>query len=155
VVAEALRLLSRPQLPSRAWYVLEGQSQPDVYLETPELLVVIEGKRTESGPTTDTTWMPVRHQMLRHLDGAWETRGNRKLVGFFIVEGAGGPDDMAVPQRWQIAAQETVAPSAIAGSLPHRSPEERHAIAAAFLGVTTWQRVCGAIGLSYAGLPDT
>lgn len=69
-VAEALARLSRPQFPARAWYIREGPSEPNVYLETPDLLVVIEGKCTEAGPMTHTTWMPGRHQMLRHLDAA-------------------------------------------------------------------------------------
>lgn len=154
-IAEALARLSRPRLPARAWYILEGPSRPDVYLETPELLVVIEGKRTEAGPTTYTTWMPGRHQMLRHLDAAWELRGGRALAGFFIVEGAGSAEDLAVPPLWQAAAQTTVSPQALASSLPHRSPEEQQAIATAFLGVATWQHVCAALGLNYARLPNT
>lgn len=49
----------------KGWHVLEGPSYPDVTIETPDALVVIEGKRTESGPTTHTSWMPNRHQMWR------------------------------------------------------------------------------------------
>ena len=60
VVAGAKRLI-RSGDRTRGWQVLEGPSQPDVYLETPEVVVVIEGKRTEAGPTTQTTWMPIRH----------------------------------------------------------------------------------------------
>jgi hypothetical protein len=54
MIAEALLLLDQPHLPERAWYILKGPSRPDVYLETPDLLVVIEGMRTESGPTRNT-----------------------------------------------------------------------------------------------------
>jgi hypothetical protein len=96
-VAEALASLARPAYSAKAWYVLEGLSQPDVYLETPEVIVVIEGKRTEAGPTTHTRWMPHRHQMLRHLDCAWEVRGQRAVLGFFIVEGQGREDEVAAP----------------------------------------------------------
>lgn len=87
VIAEALKRLEKVR-GERDWAILEGPSQPDVFLETDEVVVVIEGKRTESSPTTATAWMPVRHQMLRHLDGAWEIRGSRSVYGFFIVEGA-------------------------------------------------------------------
>ena len=75
-VAEALRLLE--QSVSKAWYVLEGAFQPDVYLETENFIVVIEGKRTERKATSSTTWMPFRSQMLRHMDAAWEVSGGGK-----------------------------------------------------------------------------
>lgn len=137
--------------PGRTWCVLEGPSQPDAYLETPELLVVIEGKRTEHGPTTHTSWMPVRHQMLRHIDCAWEIRGDRPVFGFFIVE---GDDQGAIPPEWVEFARATVEPDAVAKSLPHRTADERSAIAEAFLGVTTWQIVCETFGIDRGILRD-
>jgi hypothetical protein len=108
------------------WHIFEGPTQPDVFIQTPSLLVVIEGKRTELGPTTFTKWMPGRHQMLRHLDCAWEIRGQRHVRGFFIVEGEG--NDEAVPRKWPDFASDTVSPSALATSLPHRGPEEQAGI---------------------------
>lgn len=101
-------------------------------------------------------WMEGRHQMLRHLDGAWEIRGGRQVAGFFIVEGDDASEE--VPAKWLSFARETVSPGAIAASLPHRGPEEQRRIATAFAGVTTWQRVCrefAQFGLDYAALPDT
>ncbi len=77
VIGEALGLLSHAPVPSRAWYVLEGPSQPDVHLETDDAIIVIEGKRTESGPTRTTDWMEPRDQMLRHLDCAHACRGTK------------------------------------------------------------------------------
>jgi hypothetical protein len=151
-IEEALRLV-RTGL-NRGWPIFEGPSQPDVYLETPDALIVIEGKRTEPGPTTTTTWMPVRHQMLRHIDAAWEVRSERLVYGFFVVEGNGGAEGGVVPTPWESAATATVSADALAGSLPHRSVEERRAIASAFLGVTTWQAVCSALELEWSSLPD-
>lgn len=66
-IDEALRLLETPAT-FRAWYVLEGLSQPDACFETDTLLVVIEGKRTERKATAVTTWMRTRSQMVRHMD---------------------------------------------------------------------------------------
>lgn len=77
--SEALRLLQRETIPSRIWYILEGITYPDVWLRTERALIVIEGKRTEPDITRRTTWMPVRHQMLRHIDAAWEQRGRRTV----------------------------------------------------------------------------
>lgn len=120
-----------------AWYVLEGLTYPDVFISTPDALIVIEGKRTEATTTTHTTWMPGRHQILRHLDAAWEIRGNRAVYGMLIVEAES--ESSAVPEKWREAARATTTPAAIALSLPHRSAEEQAGIAASFLGVTTWQ----------------
>ena len=52
-VADALARLGRGQL-GKAAHVLEGATQPDALLVTDELIVVVEGKRMESVPTTST-----------------------------------------------------------------------------------------------------
>jgi Protein of unknown function (DUF429) len=144
-IERALGLLRRGGS-GRAWYVLEGPTYPDVLLVTSDALVVIEGKRTEAGPTTSTTWMPGRHQMLRHLDAAWEIRGRRSVYGFFVVE-AEPNGGTRVPRHWRDAADATRSDAAVGGSLPHRSPEERAGIVECFLGVTTWQAIVAAFGL--------
>ena len=93
--SKALELL-RSTPAERAWYVLEGRTYPDAFIETPDALVVVEGKRTEAGPTRDTTWMAGRHQIWRHMDAAWEIRGRRLVYGLLIVEG--DPTGM-IPRR--------------------------------------------------------
>jgi len=115
---------------------------------------VIEGKRTEPFPTLSTKWMPVRHQMLRHLDCAWEIRGKKEVYGFFIVEGDGEADAYDVPQRWIEASKDTISDKALKGSLPHRNPDEIEKITKCFLGITTWQAVCGEFGIDWKSLPD-
>ena len=149
-IEEALqRLTSDPSRP--AWHVLEGPSYPDAFLATDDLVVVIEGKRTEAGPTTSTMWMPVRHQMLRHLDGALEIVRGRSLYGLFLVEG--NPDG-SLPNVWRDACASTVSGEALQGSLPHRGPGERALIRDAFLGATTWQIACTALGVPVESLPE-
>lgn len=152
-IERALDLLRRASS-ARSWHVLEGATYPDVLLVTPDALVVIEGKRTEAGPTTDTKWLSGRHQMLRHLDGAWEVRGRRSVYGFFIVE-AEPNAGTRVPDRWLEAARATRADDAIERSLPHRSPMERTGIRDGFLGVTTWQAIIEAFHLDPALLYET
>jgi len=145
---DALRTSNTP----RAWYLFEGPTVPDAYIETPDALIVVEGKRTEAGPTTDTTWLAGRHQIWRHIDAAWERRGRRRVFGLFIVEGGAGSGE--VPAVWQAAVQDALAPATLATSFPHRGPEERTEIAAALVGVTTWQRVLAAFGLPESTLVD-
>jgi hypothetical protein len=90
VIRQALERLATTDRPDRAWWLFEGPSRPDAYLETDDEIIVIEGKRTEPAATTYTTWMAVRHQMLRHMDAAWDLRRGRRVYGFFMVEGEGG-----------------------------------------------------------------
>jgi hypothetical protein len=153
-LAEARELLARRSTTStgRAWFVLEGPTSVDAYFETPELILLVEGKRTERGPTTHTTYMAVRHQILRNLDAAWNIRGERAVVAMFIVEGRGDEDE--VPKDWQEFAIASTSVDALAGSLPHRAAEERAAIGDGFLGVTTWQIVCRAFGLPFPPVSD-
>ena len=141
-LAGALRSLQERRPPSRAWYVLEGPSQPDVFLDTADSVVVIEGKRDEPDLATSTAWMPVRHQMLRHLDAAWEHRAGRRIYGLFIVEMEEGAASLEPSSAWHKAVEETISADVLKGSLPHRSAEEQSQIASALLGVTTWQAVC-------------
>ncbi len=152
--AEALTLL-RHNPKNEDWFIFEGKTQPDVYIETDNLIVVIEGKRTEREPTTSTKWMTSRHQMLRHLDCAHEIRGGKCLLGFFIVEAEGAHTE--VPSKWLGFAERTLKHDAVCSSLPHRGPDEQQEIAMAFIGVTTWQRVCqefSDLGLDWKSLPD-
>lgn len=149
-LAEALALL-RDNPKGEDWHIFEGQTQPDVFIQTPRVSVVIEGKRTEREATTCTKWMDARHQMLRHIDCAWEIRGKKQVIGFFIVEGDGKDGD--IPPYWLDYATEITGAAAIAGSLPHRGPEEQRGIASSFIGVTTWQTVCREFGIDWAELP--
>ncbi len=152
-IEEALSLL-RTAGEGKMWQVLEGPTYPDAILETPDAFIVIEGKRTEAGPTTKTKWMAGRHQMWRHLDAAWEVRGPRQVFGFFLVEGQ-APDLTEVPRSWREAAALTVSESVMESSLPHRGLREREQLIQTFLGVATWQHVCAAFGIAPSDLPET
>ena len=154
VLAEALTLLEQTPIPTKVWYVLEGRTQPDAYLEMDDCIVVVEGKRTEPEPTTHTMAMAGRHQMLRHIDCAWETRGEKPVFGFFVVSGGAEPDDIPVPDEWAEAAASTIGEEALSSSLPHRSDTERSAIASCFLGATTWQAIRAEFELDWDRLPD-
>jgi hypothetical protein len=148
---EALTLLR--DNPSREdWHIFEGGTQPDVFIQTLDLVIVIEGKRTESGATKDTKWMSGRHQIWRHIDCAWEVKGKREVFGFFIVEGLGQGCD--VPEKWIRETEATMSKEALASSFPHRGPEEQRTIHHCFAGITTWQRVCKEFGIAWSLLPD-
>jgi hypothetical protein len=61
-IEHALHLL-RTEGGSRAWYIFEGPTCPDVYLVARDALVIVEGKRTEHTTTVNTTWLNGRHQI--------------------------------------------------------------------------------------------
>lgn len=136
---EALQLLNGPY--RKAWYTLEGKSQPDAFFEGEDFIIVIEGKRTERKSTTTTTWMPERNQMLRHMDAAWEIAQGRKVFGLMIVEGE-EPAELYPSKHWLSESDKVVMKETLTTSLPHRTETERDQIAEGYLGVTTWQRVC-------------
>ena len=152
-IADALRSLDTRTQPG-VWYVLEGRSAPDVFLETESAIIVIEGKRTERFATSVTTWMPKRSQMLRHMDAAYEIRGGKRVLGLMIVEGNGGADTVTVSDHWTQQAGEQILEQTQNDSLPHRGVEERRQIAAGFLGVTTWQRVCAEFSIPWPPYKD-
>ncbi len=137
----------------RAWFVLEGPSCPDTYLETDSLVVVVEGKRTEQSTTSKTTFMPKRSQLIRHMDAAWEMADGRRVLGLLLVEGE-NPDPMLVPKRWSTASDEQIQPALLVPSLPHRTAEERDVIAEGVLGAATWQRICEEFSIEWPPFED-
>jgi hypothetical protein len=152
-IEHALRLL-RTEKASRAWYIFEGPTCPDVYLVADKALVVVEGKRTERSATNDTTWLNGRHQIWRHIDAAWEIRGSRAVYGFFIVESDPVSTDGSVPELWREAGRACLDRAALLTSFPHRSAEEVTAISRCYLGVTTWRKVCEQFEIDWHTLPS-
>ena len=125
----------------KKWIILEGNSSPDVFLETDTFVLVVEGKRTETYPTNHTGWMQYRPQLIRHMDGACEVAKGRVVLSLLLVEGF-ADDPMTVPEKWTRSIEQYLQPNRLALSLPHRSASEQQEIAAGVLGAATWQRVC-------------
>jgi hypothetical protein len=140
-LADALAAIREETVPPRAWYVFEGRTSVDAYVRTNRYLILVEGKRTEPGPTTHTSWMEVRHQVLRNIDAAWDARDDRDVVAFFAVQGDDS-DPTSVPPAWRQAVEATISVDALAGSLPHRSEAVRREMARSFRGAVTWQAIC-------------
>jgi len=53
---------------STHWAILEGFTHPDIFIETSKAYFIGEAKRTESGPTLETTWSNNRDQLIRHIE---------------------------------------------------------------------------------------
>jgi hypothetical protein len=154
VVAEALGAI-RAGKRGREWFILEAASRPDALVETQDVVLCIEGKRTEGSCTTQTTWMRHRSQLVRHMDAAFDAFPGKRILGLLIVEGDGDADAVVPSVFWSDQCAAQYEPTMIEGSLPHRNRLEREAIGDGILGVTTWQAVCSLANIDWASLPDT
>jgi len=66
----------------RKWWAFEGFSSVDCFLETDEIVLLIEGKRNDIlSPTTK--WYPERNQLARNLEVA-EYQANGKQFGRIV-----------------------------------------------------------------------
>ena len=89
---EALKLIDqvydKDTLP-KAWYIFEGPTNPDIFIECDEYVIVCEGKWTEPHITTKTTHLnqenEKRNQMIRHIQGALNYT-NKEVIAFYIVD---------------------------------------------------------------------
>lgn len=94
------------------WFILEGASKPDVYIETGKFILVVEGKRTEPKRTETTKFfLKGRDQLIRHMDSAMEVAGGKPVFGLFITE-----KDYAVDCYEDVAYFKN--------AMPHRTEEE-------------------------------
>lgn len=130
------------------WFILEGPTYPDFFLETDTCILVVEGKRTEKYLESDTTWMSHRPQLIRHMDAAQVIANGRTVLSLLLVEGK-ADDPMSVPDKWAGALEQHIQPEMLALSLPHRSNSDRKKIVDGVLGIATWQRLCNEFSISW------
>ncbi len=55
-------------LPTSKWFIFEGKTSPDIFIETSDAIFIGEAKRTENDITTKTIWLNKRDQLVRHID---------------------------------------------------------------------------------------
>lgn len=120
---------------SRPWYLFEGFTNPDIYIEGEDYVVICEGKWTESHITTTTTYLSdkgeYRSQMVRHIQGALNHTG-KKVYAFYIVDAdCGYTDDLSKKQLQLQLDRETI----------RLDDAEKKAILDSFYGYTTWQEI--------------
>ena len=120
---------------NRAWYVFEGFTNPDIFIEGDDYVIVCEGKWTESHITTKTTNLAAdneyRNQMVRHIQGALNAT-KKKVYAFYIVDAeCGYTTDLTKAALAQQLDMETI-------KIP---AAEKAQIMEAFCGYTTWQDI--------------
>ena len=133
---EALRCIDDvydEQLLPKAWYIFEGATNPDIYIEGEDYVIICEGKWTESHITTKTTHLKsekeYRNQMVRHIQGALNST-KKKVYAFYIVDAkCDYINDLTEDAFKTQLEMETI------------KPKETADILSAFYGYTTWQEL--------------
>ena len=119
---------------SRKWWAFEGFSSVDCLFETNDMVLLIEGKRSDVlSPATE--WYPARNQLARNLEVA-QCRAKEKQFGVLLI----------VENEFKIAASD------VEKGWPHLDLREREELWKHYLGMLTWPVVCAATGLSQSVL---
>jgi hypothetical protein len=138
--------------PSRDWLTLHQPPHPSALLITTRVMAIVEGRRVAANG------IALAEQeafiILHSLDALFDDARGRFVAGLLVVE----EDDTApgaVEALRDEMAQVLTKRGLLARCLPHREPSERREIARGFLGVTSWQRVCGELGVPRSTLPES
>jgi hypothetical protein len=119
------------------WWAFEGFTSVDCYLECERLVLLIEGKRNDV-LSKSTDWYPQRNQLVRNLEVVGEIAAGR-AAGVLLVTQEPCPE---------------LSENDYERSLPHLNERERHQVRERYLGQTTWQLLCKALGVDVETLPD-
>jgi len=135
----ALKLLEeyKPIKSRRKWWAFEGFTQIDCFLETNDLVIAIEGKRTEN-ISSSIEWFPKRNQVIRNLEVIKESAGSKDFVLILIYEETTKP----------------IGEEDIINSLPHYNETERKELMKHYLGHISWKEACEVTKIDYSNLPS-
>jgi len=122
----------------KQWWAFEGFTEVDCFIQTDSFILAIEGKRTEKGPSESVSWYPYRNQIVRNLESVQQYAGTRNFSVVLIDE----------KEDYELTSVM------IDNSLPHLSADERKNLVSHYLGSTTWKKLCEAINIDFAALPD-
>ena len=139
---EALKLIKQNPKKTSEWYIFEGYSKPDIYIETDSSIYIGEAKRMEPSLTTSTEWLNPRDQLIRHVDSIID---NPKKVYFFFVFA----EDKIT--KYELSNYEDI--HYYEKNLPHRKDiNEIQKFMDSYCGFTTWERISELLGITF---PDT
>jgi len=85
ILNDAIKIIkTKVKLPNRAWYIFEGKTHPDIFIETIDSIFIGEAKRTEKDITTTTKWLNKRDQLIRHVDSMLDQP--KQIYSFYILD---------------------------------------------------------------------
>lgn len=127
---------SRLSPSSRGWYIFEGYTHPDIFIEGEDYIIIGEGKWTENHITVETTHLltannEYRNQMIRHIQAAINY-SNKKVYAFYLVDkDCGYLGDLTKDEFKKQLSMETV----------KLSEKDKKGIEESFYGYITWQDI--------------
>ena len=111
------------------WYIFEGYTNPDIYIETESAIFVGEAKRTEPELTGSVKWYEKRDQLIRHIDSVFDK--GKKVYSFFILDNKNYKDLDKHGKDFDYYKQ----------SLPHRSDDDIKKFMKTYIGCITWDEI--------------
>ncbi len=114
---------------SGQWYIFEGKTNPDIYIETESIILIGEAKRTEPKLTGSVKWYKNRDQLIRHIDSVIER--DKVVYSFFILNNKDYDNLDKHGHDFQYYKK----------SLPHRNSKEINKIMETYIGCITWSDV--------------
>lgn len=124
-----------PEGSRRAWWAFEGFTEVDCYLQTEQLILLVEGKRTET-LSERVSWLRKRNQLVRNLEAA-AALGSHAFVLLAVEHEAAF--DLG---------------SLVDDACPHLGIDERTTVAERFIGQVTWAHLCRAAAVDLRSLPE-
>lgn len=136
-IAEGIRQLERVGAKGsrRTWWAFEGFTHVDCCLMTENLVLFVEGKRTET-VSPATRWFKQRSQLWRNVETADEFAAGKPSAVILAVETDGDG---------QKALRE--ADRSVEKSYPHLPPQRREELSRHLLGFVTWSSIVSEFGL--------
>jgi hypothetical protein len=121
---------------TKAWYILEGFTHPDIFIETDSFVIVGEAKWTETHLTNETEHLKSkngeqRSQMVRHIQAALNY-STKPVIAFYIVDsGCGYLCDLSKQSFMDQISKETI----------RLDKKEENNVFSSYRGFTTWEDI--------------
>lgn len=122
---------------TRKWWAFEGSTHIDCCLISENLVLFVEGKRTE-GVSRSTRWFSERSQLWRNVEAARDFSSNEGK-DFAVI--------LAVETEEDGSAALADAAASLSGSYPHLEGPDREQLSQRLLGFVTWRQMVDEFGL--------
>lgn len=126
----------------KKWYIFEGYTHPDIFIETDDFLLIGEAKRTENKITDKTEWLKPRDQLIRHVDALIDNT-TKRIISFYLI-------DRKKESEYKMDRYQEL--NYYEKSLPHRKKKEIEQIFQSYVGYTCWDSLEIEFGIKF---PDT
>lgn len=121
----------------KKWWAFEGFTNIDCCLIGENLVLFVEGKRTDS-VSPSTLWFSERSQLWRNVEAARDF-GFSKGKDFAVI--------LAVETEGDGVAALVEAAASLLGSYPHLEEPDREQLSMHLLGFVTWRQMVDEFGL--------